>query len=48
VSSRTRPSSPAKYGLPAVVATSNGTSTLVDGEEVVVDGNRGTVERVAR
>ncbi|HEY0465705.1 MAG TPA: hypothetical protein VGC79_15940, partial [Polyangiaceae bacterium] len=31
----------------AVVATSNGTSTLVDGEEVVVDGNHGTVERVA-
>ena len=36
-----------EYGLPAVVATSNGTSTLVDGEEVTVDGNRGTVERVA-
>jgi rifampicin phosphotransferase len=36
-----------EYGLPAVVATGNGTSTLVDGEEVIVDGNRGTVERVA-
>jgi rifampicin phosphotransferase len=36
-----------EYGLPAVVATSNGTSTSVDGEEVVVDGNRGTVERLA-
>ena len=36
-----------EYGLPAVVATSNGTSTLVDGEEVVVDGNHGTVERVS-
>jgi pyruvate,water dikinase len=36
-----------EYGLPAVVATSNATSTLVDGDEVTVDGNRGTVERVA-
>jgi rifampicin phosphotransferase len=36
-----------EYGLPAVVATSNATSTLVDGEEITVDGNRGTVERVA-
>jgi rifampicin phosphotransferase len=37
-----------EYGLPAVVATANGTSTLVDGEEVIVDGNRGTVTRVTR
>lgn len=35
-----------EYGLPAVVATMNATSTLIDGEEVVVDGNRGTVQRV--
>ncbi len=37
-----------EYGLPAVVATSCGTSTLVDGEEVLVDGNRGTVERLTQ
>jgi pyruvate,water dikinase len=35
-----------EYGLPAVVATSCATSALVDGEEVIVDGNRGTVERI--
>jgi hypothetical protein len=35
-----------EYGLPAVVATSNATSTIEDGEELVVDGNRVTVERL--
>lgn len=36
-----------EFGLPAVVATANATLTLLDGEEVTVDGNRGTVERSA-
>ena len=34
-----------EFALPAVVATGNGTSSLVDGEEVTVDGARGTVTR---
>jgi pyruvate,water dikinase len=34
-----------EFALPAVVATGNGTSSLVDGEEVTVDGTRGTVTR---
>ena len=37
-----------EYRLPAVVSTANATSQLVDGEEVVVDGNRGIVERSTR
>jgi pyruvate,water dikinase len=34
-----------EFGLPAVVATMNGTATFRDGEQVIVDGNRGTVTR---
>lgn len=34
-----------EFGLPAVVATANATSVLKDGEEVIVDGTRGTVNR---
>jgi rifampicin phosphotransferase len=35
-----------EFGLPAVVATANGTTRLRDGDEVVVDGNSGIVTRV--
>ena len=34
-----------EFALPAVVATANATSSLVDGEEVTVDGTRGEVTR---
>ncbi len=34
-----------EFGLPAVVATANATSSPVDGEEVTVDGTRGEVTR---
>jgi pyruvate,water dikinase len=34
-----------EFALPAVVATANATSSLVDGEEVTVDGTRGLVTR---
>ena len=34
-----------EFALPAVVATANATSTLLDGEEVIVDGSRGVVTR---
>ena len=34
-----------EFALPAVVAAANATSTLVDGEEVMVDGTRGEVTR---
>jgi pyruvate,water dikinase len=34
-----------EFGLPAVVGTSNATQLLKDGDEVTVDGSRGTVER---
>lgn len=34
-----------EHGLPAVVATGHATARLRDGEEVIVDGNRGTVTR---
>jgi phosphohistidine swiveling domain-containing protein len=34
-----------EHGLPAVVATGNATARLKDGEEVIVDGQRGTVRR---
>jgi pyruvate,water dikinase len=34
-----------ELGLPAVVGTSNATQVLQDGDEVIVDGSRGTVER---
>ena len=34
-----------EFALPAVVAAANATSSLVDGEEVVVDGARGIVTR---
>jgi pyruvate,water dikinase len=34
-----------EFALPAVVATANGTSRLVTGEEVTVDGARGIVTR---
>ena len=34
-----------EFGLPAIVATKNATSTLRDGEEVIVDGSRGTMTR---
>lgn len=37
-----------EFALPAVVATGNATSTLVDGEEVIVDGARGVVTRLER
>ena len=36
-----------EHGLPAVVATGTATSRLKDGEEVIVDGNLGTVRRCA-
>jgi phosphohistidine swiveling domain-containing protein len=35
-----------EHALPAVVAVSNATSALKDGEEVIVNGNLGTVSRV--
>jgi phosphohistidine swiveling domain-containing protein len=34
-----------EFALPAVVGTGNGTSSLKDGEEVIVDGTRGVVTR---
>jgi phosphohistidine swiveling domain-containing protein len=34
-----------EFALPAVVAAANATSSLVDGEEVTVDGFRGEVTR---
>jgi phosphohistidine swiveling domain-containing protein len=34
-----------EFALPAVVAAANATSSLVDGEEVTVDGTRGVVTR---
>jgi pyruvate,water dikinase len=34
-----------EFALPAVVAAANATSSLVDGEEVTVDGGRGVVTR---
>lgn len=34
-----------EFALPAVVATANGTTSLKDGEEVIVDGTRGVVTR---
>jgi pyruvate,water dikinase len=34
-----------EFGLPAVVATKQGTTSLRDGEEVIVDGSKGTVTR---
>ena len=34
-----------EFALPAVVAAANATSSLVDGEEVMVDGTRGEVTR---
>jgi phosphohistidine swiveling domain-containing protein len=34
-----------EFALPAVVATGNGTTSLKDGEEVIVDGTRGVVTR---
>ena len=34
-----------EFALPAVAATANATSTLMDGEEVIVDGSRGVVTR---
>jgi pyruvate,water dikinase len=34
-----------EFALPAVVAAANATTSLVDGEEVTVDGNRGVVTR---
>jgi pyruvate,water dikinase len=35
-----------EHRLPAVVGTHSGTTALVDGEEVIVDGTLGTVTRV--
>ena len=35
-----------EHGIPAVVATGNGTKRLRDGQRVLVDGNRGTVSLV--
>jgi pyruvate,water dikinase len=35
-----------EHGLPAVVGTGRATTMLKDGDEVIVDGNRGTVTRV--
>jgi pyruvate,water dikinase len=32
-----------EYGIPAVMGTGSGTSTLVDGQRVLVDGTRGVV-----
>lgn len=37
-----------EHGVPAVVATGCATRELTDGVEVVVDGRRGTVERIGR
>jgi phosphoenolpyruvate synthase/pyruvate phosphate dikinase len=34
-----------EYGIPAVMATGNGTARLADGDVVRVDGTRGMVER---
>ena len=34
-----------EFALPAVVEAANATSSLVDGEEVTVDGTRGEVTR---
>jgi rifampicin phosphotransferase len=34
-----------EFALSAVVATATGTSSLMDGEEVIVDGARGVVTR---
>ena len=34
-----------EFALPAVVATAKATSSLMDGEEVTVDGTRGVVTR---
>jgi pyruvate,water dikinase len=36
-----------EHGLPAVVATGSATTRFRDGDEVIVDGQRGTVKRVA-
>ena len=36
-----------EYGIPAIVATHRATTTLVDGGVVTVDGNRGSVTRLA-
>ncbi len=35
-----------ELGLPAIVATSNATHALKTGDEVIVDGTRGSVKRV--
>jgi pyruvate,water dikinase len=35
-----------EYGLPAVLNTRNGTSILRTGERVILDGDRGTIERL--
>ncbi|HEX9640321.1 MAG TPA: PEP-utilizing enzyme, partial [Candidatus Krumholzibacteria bacterium] len=35
-----------EHGIPAVVATGNGTQRLRNGQRVLVDGNRGTVSLV--
>ena len=35
-----------EYGIPAVVATGNATQIISDGQQVVVDGNRGIVQLV--
>jgi pyruvate,water dikinase len=35
-----------EYGVPAVMGTGRGTSTLTDGQRVRVDGSRGRVEAV--
>jgi len=35
-----------EYGLPAVLNTRNATSVLKTGERVVIDGDRGTIERL--
>jgi phosphohistidine swiveling domain-containing protein len=37
-----------EHGLPAVVGTGRATGVLKDGDEVIVDGNRGTVTRCGR
>ena len=34
-----------EYGIPAVMAASGATTTLTDGEEILVDGSRGVVVR---
>jgi pyruvate,water dikinase len=36
-----------EYGIPAVVATGNGTEIIPDGQRVTVDGNSGVVELVS-